>query len=161
MPAMHYEPLVEGLRAGGLVEIHGLDDRPDVNGQIGQLLRYTGSDEHAGKFLVHLASGVIDHFDKANVRAKVDARKPGEGGDERSFDMLVAQRTDAEGLGQEIASCMLEKGFCVLRACKGEGDMEKTLELLREMGNDGKLSRLPEEVEDGYLGSGLRGKAFN
>mmetsp|Transcript_44821 Transcript_44821/g.116019 ORF Transcript_44821/g.116019 Transcript_44821/m.116019 type:complete len:957 (+) Transcript_44821:89-2959(+) len=162
---MHYEPLVDGLRAGSLVEIHGLKDGQhadfdvDANGQLGQLLHYRGSgDENAGKFHVHLTSGVDAFFDPANVRAKTDLKKPGEGGGERSFDMLLAPRTDAEGLGQEIATCLLEKGFCVLRNCQSNSFLESTLETLREMGDDGKLARLPEEVEEGYLGNTLRGK---
>mmetsp|Transcript_120112 Transcript_120112/g.299623 ORF Transcript_120112/g.299623 Transcript_120112/m.299623 type:complete len:960 (+) Transcript_120112:115-2994(+) len=153
------EPVINKLRAGCLVEIHGLSEEElqahdcPANGERGQLLGY---DE--GAFWVHLICGTEGRFDPKNVKAAENLAKPGEGGDERSFDLLVAPRTDSEGLGQELAGCVVSKGFSVLRVCQSRRRTEELVNKLRGLGEEGKLARLPEEVEEGYLGNTCRGK---
>nr|AQS99287.1 type I polyketide synthase [Gambierdiscus excentricus] len=156
-----WEPLINGLRPGCLVEIYGLNAKQieelekDVNGELGQLVCYSGDKE---KFYVNLICGVEGYFSPANVKATAEQKRPGEGGSEHSFDLLMGPRTESETLGHEISMCLFEKGFCVLRYCQSYKDMDKTIEMLRDMSSDGSLARLPEEVEEGYLGQNCRGK---
>lgn len=158
-----HEPLVGGLRLGGLVEVHGLSQKEDkkfakpVNGQYGQIVSYTGGDKE--NFLVHLANGISGHFSPKNVRKVANPKKPGEGGGETSFDLLLAPRTEAGALGQELSRCMLEKGFCVLKHSQNDDkNVQRTVQFLKEAGENGNLGRFPQECEEGYLGKGCQGK---
>jgi len=154
------EPLINELRVGGVVEIHGLDAQQvealgrDVNGELGQLVYYDGAE---GKFYVCLLCGAAEYFDPKNVRAAGNLKKPGEGGGARSFDVLVAAIRDSDALGNEISMCLLEKGFCVLRFCHDAKLAEPALDALRDMREEGGLARFPEEVEEGYLGTNCKG----
>mmetsp|Transcript_99921 Transcript_99921/g.254152 ORF Transcript_99921/g.254152 Transcript_99921/m.254152 type:complete len:961 (+) Transcript_99921:94-2976(+) len=153
------EPVIDGLRAGSVVEVHGLSEVESqtydrrVNGELGQLLGYS-----EGAFSVQLLNGIEGTFAPKHVRPAPGLQRPGEGGSERSFDLLLGPRTEPEGLGQELAGLVLHKGFTVLRVCQNLKHTEECVEKLRELGEEGRLSRLPEEVEEGYLGIGCRGK---
>eukprot|EP00747_Dinoflagellata_sp_TGD_P153563 gnl/TRDRNA2_/TRDRNA2_177407_c0_seq1.p1 gnl/TRDRNA2_/TRDRNA2_177407_c0~~gnl/TRDRNA2_/TRDRNA2_177407_c0_seq1.p1 ORF type:complete len:948 (+),score=187.45 gnl/TRDRNA2_/TRDRNA2_177407_c0_seq1:82-2925(+) len=148
-----YEPLIGGLRIGCLVEVHDLKDDDDLlNGQFGQIVSCAGD-----KFCVYLVSGQSRYLGPENLKVP-DCKKPGEGGDRNSFDMLIGPQTNDNILAEEISLCLFEKGFCVLKICQSTAMIEPTLDMLRQMGDDGKLERLPEEVEEGYLGVNCQAK---
>lgn len=83
-----------------------------------------------------------------------DLRKPLQGGGSESFDLVLGPQTSDAVLGEEISQCLFEKGFCVLRLSQ-DGAAVKAMQDLAE---DGQLGRLPEEVEEGYLGLGGKGR---
>merc|ERR1719282_1151221 len=64
--------------------------------------------------------------------------------------------TEPAKLAEEMSDCLFEKGFCVLRTSQELPDVEK----VRGWGDEGHLSRLPVELEEGYLGAGGQGKVF-
>eukprot|EP00747_Dinoflagellata_sp_TGD_P162612 gnl/TRDRNA2_/TRDRNA2_180392_c0_seq1.p1 gnl/TRDRNA2_/TRDRNA2_180392_c0~~gnl/TRDRNA2_/TRDRNA2_180392_c0_seq1.p1 ORF type:complete len:954 (-),score=214.32 gnl/TRDRNA2_/TRDRNA2_180392_c0_seq1:100-2961(-) len=148
-----------GLRPGTLVEAFGLPETQEPeepqNGLLGQLVDY---DAGTGLFDVRFINGVAASLSASNVRVPKDLKTPGEGGGSESFDALIGPRLVNEVLAENMSSCLFEKGFCVLKICQSYSDCEKTIEYIRDMGNDGKLARLPEEIEEGYLGVGGRGK---
>ena len=86
-----------------------------------------------------------------------DLRKPLQGGGAESFDLVLGPQTSDAVLGEEMSQCLFEKGFCVLRLCGGAHDAIKAMQDLAE---DGQLGRLPEEVEEGYLGLGGKGRVL-
>ncbi|CAJ1347259.1 unnamed protein product [Effrenium voratum] len=155
------EPVVEGIRLGGLVEIHSLSGvelqafSEDVNGSVGQAVSF---DSGSGKFHVYLSCGAAGHFSPQNVRPAEAPKRPGEGGALDSFDVLVGPRTDGKILGGEISTCLMEKGFCVLRICQSARLANQSWTRMKDMSETQRLSRFPEEVEQGYLGFGCRGK---
>eukprot|EP00913_Durusdinium_trenchii_P005471 g5099.t1 len=155
------EPVVEGIRLGGLVELHGLSDvelqafNVDVNGSIGQAV---GFDSASGKFHVYLSCGAAGHFSAKNVRAVEAPRRPGEGGTGDSFDVLVGPRTDGKILGGEISTCLMEKGFCVVRICQSARLAQGAWQRMKDLSDMQRLQRFSEEVEQGYLGFGCRGR---
>lgn len=160
------EPMVCGLRVGGLVEVHGLSPEAEdefglgpsfsVNGSLGQIVSYTGGEP--GSFFVCLTCGVSGYIKPENVRSVEGLAQPGQGGGESSFDMLLAPRTEASVLSAEMKRCIVEKGFCVLRTCQSAHLLESTMARMQVLSADGHLKRLAEEVEPGYLGLGCVGK---
>eukprot|EP00439_Symbiodinium_sp_Y106_P047823 s4308_g6.t1 len=155
------EPVVEGIRLGGLVEVFGLSAaelqafNEDINGSIGQAVSY---DSATDKFHVYLSCGAAGHFHSKNVQAAEAPRRPGEGGSPESFDVLVGPRTDGKIMGGEISTCLMEKGFCVLRICQSARLAQQALLRMKDLGSMNRLSRFPEEVEQGYLGFSCRGR---
>mmetsp|Transcript_89364 Transcript_89364/g.277998 ORF Transcript_89364/g.277998 Transcript_89364/m.277998 type:complete len:956 (+) Transcript_89364:60-2927(+) len=160
--ALEWDAVINRIRPGCLVEVHDLDAKEvavfeeDVNGQVGQVEHYKGGD--LKRFYVTLVSGVAGYFDPQNIRPAGDISKSGDGGGAKSFDILMAPKTSPTVLGNEIATCILEKGFCVIKICQDPAAIKGTVEKLQEMGKEGDLARLPEEVEEHYLGNGCRGK---
>jgi len=153
---MAFQPVVDGLRLGTLVELHGLPEGGAdgaVEGAKGQLVGYA---REAGSFEVMLTSGATVQVSTEQVRIPKDLKKSG--ADDQGFDMLVGPKTPDAAVAEEIATCIFEKGFCVLRMCRGAQDLGKTIQAVKEAGDEGRLGRLPQEVEEGYLGSGGRGK---
>nr|AQS99241.1 type I polyketide synthase [Gambierdiscus excentricus] len=144
---------VDGLRVGTLVELHGLDD-VEMNGSLGQILSYS---EHEG-FGVMLITGKQVQMKAANIKVPADLKRPGQGGSATSFDLLVGPKMDESSLADEIAACLFEKGFCVMRICQSTDEVSQTFQAMREMAEAGKLQRFPEELEEGYLGANNRGK---
>nr|AQS99215.1 type I polyketide synthase [Gambierdiscus excentricus] len=146
------------LRFGSLVELYdlpgGRSDGGAKNGDRGQLLGYTRATD---AFDVMMIGGHLEQFPSQHVRVPKDVKKSGS--DEFGFDMLVGPKTLDLVLAEEMATCIFEKGFCVLKMCSGcAEDVERTLEAVREAGDEGRLGRLPQEVEEGYLGIGGKGK---
>lgn len=141
--------LVDGLRAGCLVRA---GDRG-----LGQLLSY---DPASDKVEVMLLNGERALFDSKDVKAPDDFQKPGMGGDDSSFDLLLGPKTSQANLGEEIAACLFEKGFCVLKSLQNSGRLDTTIENVRDMSDNGRLGRLPAEVEHGYLGDDGKGKVM-
>nr|AQS99268.1 type I polyketide synthase [Gambierdiscus excentricus] len=156
-----YEPIVAGLRLGALVEIHGLDSKQlaaleqDFNGQFGQLVSYNGDTK---KFHVCCINGARGDFSPKNVRAASDAMQSNAGVDANSFDVIMGPKTQTEAWGSEIAQCIMEKGFCVVKYCESDTFVRQALEMLHKAGEDGLLGRLAEEVEEGCLGKECKGK---
>lgn len=155
------EPVVEGIRLGGLVELHSLSDADqqafseNINGTVGQAVSF---DSASDKFHVYLSCGAAGYFSSKNVRAVEAPKRPGEGGSADAFDVLVGPRTDGKILGGEISTCLMEKGFCVLRICQSARLAQGAQRLMKDLSDMSRLQRFPEEVEQGYLGFGCRGK---
>mmetsp|Transcript_89637 Transcript_89637/g.208795 ORF Transcript_89637/g.208795 Transcript_89637/m.208795 type:complete len:956 (+) Transcript_89637:161-3028(+) len=155
-----YDPVVNGLRQGCLVRIAGIPTKagdPDYNGKLGQLGEF---DAAAMTFSVAFFDGTAVDFDVNHVVLANNLEKPGEGGAEDSFDLLLSSQTSPQVLGEEISMCLFEKGFCVLKSAQRADDSEKALEAAKELDESGKFFRFPEEVEEHYLGEGTTGKCF-
>mmetsp|Transcript_25791 Transcript_25791/g.54438 ORF Transcript_25791/g.54438 Transcript_25791/m.54438 type:complete len:956 (-) Transcript_25791:102-2969(-) len=147
-------PYVDGLRVGSLAEVTGFSE--DLNGKFCLIVSFS---EPTG-FGITLLNG--ERMDLPGVHLKVpqDLGRPGLTGDSKSFDLVVGPRLKEEDLGEEIAACLFEKGFCVLKVCQKDAETAKAFEHVQNLGNDGKLQRLPEEIEEGYLGIGNKGKVM-
>mmetsp|Transcript_19785 Transcript_19785/g.57398 ORF Transcript_19785/g.57398 Transcript_19785/m.57398 type:complete len:942 (-) Transcript_19785:53-2878(-) len=148
---------VDGLRPGTLVEIVGAPASPlpeDVAGHLGQVVSYS---EASNSFLVCTVSGYEGEFAASSLKAP-EPKRPGVGGDADSFDLLVGPRLKEDLLAEEIAACLFEKGFCVLKQCQKKEDTQAAVISARELSDAGRLQRLGEEVEEGYLGTGNKGK---
>lgn len=159
---MSQDLVVNGLRLGSLVEVYGIDGAAaggqalaKLNGQLGQIVSYAAKED---KFFIHLVSGLAVYVDPKNVRVPKDLHKPGEYGGESSFDLLMGPMTSSETLGQEISTCLFEKGFCVLKLAQSDESIASSMKTLEGWDQSGRLTRLPEEVEEGYLGKACRGK---
>mmetsp|Transcript_103461 Transcript_103461/g.179600 ORF Transcript_103461/g.179600 Transcript_103461/m.179600 type:complete len:938 (-) Transcript_103461:42-2855(-) len=137
-------PLANGMRLGSLAE---------VEGEVGQVLSYAADSD---SFTVLLVNGTSKTVKASSLKAPRSVAKPGQGGSAESFDMLMGPRTPPEALAEEMSSSVFEKGFCVLKICQSTKDVEKSLGSFKDM----SLSRLPEEVEEGYLGVGAAGKVM-
>eukprot|EP00440_Ansanella_granifera_P036668 gb/GFBE01039780.1/.p1 GENE.gb/GFBE01039780.1/~~gb/GFBE01039780.1/.p1 ORF type:complete len:934 (+),score=220.82 gb/GFBE01039780.1/:1-2802(+) len=111
-----------------------------------------------GECRVFLLSGDIVNVDPSAVRVPSKIHKPLQGGDESSFDIVLGPQTSDAMLGEEISRCLFEKGFCVLRLCQQTKDRERAVKVMQDLAEDGTLGRLPEEVEEGYLGMGGKGR---
>jgi len=145
-------PIGDGLRLGMLVEIV---DHPTLGGKLGQLVRHSLSEDTVE---VCLTTGATEEVKRQSVRAPAGYRRPGLGGEPASFDALIGPLSQDDVVGEEIAACLFEKGFCVLRTCQKASEVASAVAVMRQKGDTGRLFRLPEEVEEGYLGAGARGK---
>jgi polyketide synthase-associated protein len=144
------------MEAGTLVEISGMPDGDESqNGQLGQVISFAD-----GKYEVALVNGETPTLDSKFVKAPESVQKPGVGGGQETFDMIMGPATQDAFLAEEMADCIFEKGFCVLKTCQKLSDLEAMVESLRELGDEGRLGRLPQEVEEGYLGEGCKGKVL-
>lgn len=152
-------PVVDGLRLGSLVELRGPTqpggEALDTIGKLGQLVAFSETD---GAFEVCLTTGHVCKVRPEEVHVPVGLKRPGLGGGPSSFDVLVGPKLNEDLLGEEIAACLFEKGFCVLRLCQKLEDLQRAVDAMRHRAESGRLHRLPEEVEEGYLGIGGRGK---
>mmetsp|Transcript_89360 Transcript_89360/g.277960 ORF Transcript_89360/g.277960 Transcript_89360/m.277960 type:complete len:948 (+) Transcript_89360:61-2904(+) len=149
--------VVEGLRPGTLVKIAGASEEGDssADGKFGQLVSYA---EDAKTFKVCSVDGLEGHYKPENLKIPEGLKRPGLGGSAESFDIIVGPRLQEDILAEEIASCLFEKGFCVLKVCEKAENTEKAVEAMRALAEAGRLQRLPEEIEEGYLGTNNRGK---
>lgn len=113
-----------------------------------------------GQYSITTVNGECLKVSANELREAGNLGRPGQGGKEDSFDVLIGPRLDPEVLGEEISSCIAEKGFCVLKICQDAQAVARAVDCMRDLAQDAKLSRLPEEVEPGYLGTGNRGKVI-
>jgi polyketide synthase-associated protein len=144
-------PVVSGLRVGALVKIAG---GPHA-GKIGQLGPYSESSQ---AFTVHFLDATSAEVEAGSVKAVEGLAKPGEKKARAdSFDLFVGPETTDQVLADETANCLLEKGFCVLRLVQNPASVEDSSKCILDQ-HEQKLFRLPEEVEEHYLGT--RGKAM-
>mmetsp|Transcript_141900 Transcript_141900/g.441167 ORF Transcript_141900/g.441167 Transcript_141900/m.441167 type:complete len:943 (-) Transcript_141900:57-2885(-) len=149
-------PTAGGLRLGSLVELQGLPEGTGArDGDLGQLVAYNRDADE-----VEVATVGGERVKLAAKHAQLPKELKKSGVDDSSFDMLVGPKTPDAALAEEVATCLFEKGFCVLRLCQSAGDAERTVQAVKEAGDEGRLGRLPQEVEEGYLGSGGRGKVI-
>mmetsp|Transcript_69319 Transcript_69319/g.129473 ORF Transcript_69319/g.129473 Transcript_69319/m.129473 type:complete len:958 (+) Transcript_69319:48-2921(+) len=151
--------VVQGIRVGNLVQLHGLPEQGsrDLNNLLGQVVSCISSPP---SFNVSLLTGESVQVEAKNVRVPTDLQKPGEGGGDDSFDMVLGPGTVWSAVGDEIKACFMEKGFCVLKVCESSDKALPTLEMLRGLAADCQMERLAEEVEEGYLGQGCSGKVM-
>lgn len=153
-----WHPAINGIQQGSLVEIFGISDagKKSLNGQKGQLVDYAD-----GKFeIVLIKSGDVVQLDPRFVRACTDLKRPGLDGDEDSFDIIIGPKTDRDVLGQEIASCLSEKGFSVVKHIQEPSSLAAALQTLKEAEENGRFGRLAKELEEGYLGKSGRAKVM-
>jgi polyketide synthase-associated protein len=141
--------LINGLRPGSLVQAGGQG--------LGQLLGY---DRASDKAEVVLLNGTLVTLELKDIKVPEDFRKPAEGGDSSSFDVLIGPKTQESYLAEEMAACIFEKGFCVLKTCRASEGAERSLQAIKDMADEGRLGRLPAEVEEGYLGADGKGKVI-
>jgi polyketide synthase-associated protein len=114
-------------------------------GKIGQLVKISG-DNQAGDVL--LTDGTT--ADAVALSGLKSPENPG-------FDILVGQMLNMDVLADEAAKCLFSKGYCVLQVCDGSS-CDEAVAFMRGLGDESHLTRLPEEVEEGYLGLGAKGK---
>jgi len=81
-------------------------------------------------------------------------------GYEDVFDIVVGPKTDRPALTQTLTECLSEKGHCVLRFAQSFEEGEAAHGSLRQAEAEGRLGRLAQEVEEGYLGRGCRAKVM-
>jgi len=158
--ATTYDPVVDGIRQGVLVKITGPAETAGEPDHIGKLAQVGEFNADASTFLATLLDGTSADFNPKHLELARDLGKPGEGGESNSFDLLLSAQTSHRILGEEIAMCLFEKGFCVLRCIQRPEDSEKALKAAKALGEDGKMFRFAEEVEEHYLGDGATGKCF-
>jgi polyketide synthase-associated protein len=162
---MSWSPLVEGLHLGQIVEITGnptpgsdISSSTSCNGELGQLTDYMPDID---KFCVSMMSTGEDvRVTPKFVCTVSGCGGPGEGGDEDSFDIVLGPMTQKGPLGETLTSCLAGKGFCVAKVIQSVEDTAKSFDDLKELDAGGKLARLAQEVEEGYLGRSGRGKVM-
>lgn len=156
-------PTINGILQGSLVELTGIDSTsadgtvsPELNLERGQLVDYAG-----GQFVVALLrTGRSVTVDPRHVRACESLARPGEGGDSNSFDLVLGPRTRSDVFGEEVASCLTEKGFCVVRVLLHETERDQATEALQRAEAACNFGRLAAQVEEGYLGRSGRAKVM-
>nr|AQS99236.1 type I polyketide synthase [Gambierdiscus polynesiensis] len=89
-------------------------------------------------------------IETAHSAAK-DCWRPGEERRPEHFDIAVGPQAQRTVLGEEISTCLLERGFCTLRI-QEVGDCAEACEDIRHADVSEQLGRLPIETEEGYLG---------
>eukprot|EP00440_Ansanella_granifera_P052346 gb/GFBE01056757.1/.p1 GENE.gb/GFBE01056757.1/~~gb/GFBE01056757.1/.p1 ORF type:complete len:958 (+),score=244.50 gb/GFBE01056757.1/:1-2874(+) len=152
-----WSPLIDGLHIGQLVEVDEATS-DDLQSQQGQLVNWLPDE---GLFEVALlSSGKIARAEPKDVRSVFDCQGPGAGGGPDSFDIVIGPRTNRDALGEALSNCLMERGFCVLRIIQGEEDRNQGHQTLRQLDAEGRLCRLANEVEEGYLGRGGRAKVM-
>mmetsp|Transcript_49525 Transcript_49525/g.115865 ORF Transcript_49525/g.115865 Transcript_49525/m.115865 type:complete len:927 (+) Transcript_49525:61-2841(+) len=145
---MVIQQVVGGFRPGSLVKVDGR--------ALAQVIDY---DRAAERFKVSsVDEGAQVDVAPSQIAPAVTLGKPGQGGAKDSFDIFKGPLTSLDCLTQELDSCILEKGFCVVRTNHSTDELAEAHAAMGRMADAGHLSRLPEEVEEGYLGAGGRGK---
>lgn len=152
-------PFADGLRIGCLVEVweapaHSAHE--SLVGEIGQLISFNAESE---QWKVAFLNNQTVNLEKKVLKPGA-VQKPGEGGGKTSFDIVLGPTTSDEILAEEVATCIFEKGFCVIRMPHDSEALLETLEEVNDMAEGGRLGRLASEVEEGYLGVGGKGKVF-
>mmetsp|Transcript_49295 Transcript_49295/g.154388 ORF Transcript_49295/g.154388 Transcript_49295/m.154388 type:complete len:937 (+) Transcript_49295:67-2877(+) len=150
-----YSPTVNGLHIGQLVEVSGA---PAYEGEYGQLQEYL-PDSHKFKVLM-INSGDMVTADPDSVLSVEGCAGPGDGSASESFDVVIGPQTGRGPLGDTIAECLGSKGFCVARIVHGTDAPVRSFESIKELEAEGRFGRLAQEVEEGYLGKGSRGKVM-
>lgn len=143
------EPVVDGLHLGSIVEA--------VAGPTVERGLLTDYDRPTDSFRLLGLDGSQHDVQASSVRAP-PLKRPGQGGSKDSWDLLLGPRTIDDVVSSELSSCLMEKGFCVVKLIQSLEDVARTVEHVRYMSKEGKLGRLPEEVEEGYLGACGKGK---
>lgn len=146
---MAYNPVINGLRLGSLVQ---------VDGNMGQLVNYHKNENEVEVAMIKDGERVRVAPEKAS--APKSLQTPGKGGGSDSFDVVQGPCTPEAALGEEVSMCLFEKGFCVVKLCQPSKDMTELMDAAAEWQDSGEFYRLPEVVEEGYLGTGVTGKVM-
>eukprot|EP00413_Alexandrium_margalefii_P030530 CAMPEP_0204570198 /NCGR_PEP_ID=MMETSP0661-20131031/38172_1 /ASSEMBLY_ACC=CAM_ASM_000606 /TAXON_ID=109239 /ORGANISM="Alexandrium margalefi, Strain AMGDE01CS-322" /LENGTH=936 /DNA_ID=CAMNT_0051578369 /DNA_START=82 /DNA_END=2892 /DNA_ORIENTATION=+ len=150
-----YNPFINGLHIGQLVEITG---GSMLVGEVGQLQEYLPDSK---KFkIIMLSTGSVITVDPDSVVSAGDCAGPGQGGTPEDFDIVIGPQTGRGPLGDTIAECLGSKGFCVARIAQGSEDLLKSFDEIKDLEAKGEFGRLASEVEEGYLGKNSRGKVM-
>ncbi|CAJ1362740.1 unnamed protein product, partial [Effrenium voratum] len=139
--AMEPGALLHGFRLGSAVEVDGVE----LNDRLGQLVSYSEKEE---TFTVALLNGSTRQVKPAQLAAA------------SGFDLLVGPRHCQDFLAEEAATCLMEKGYCVLKLCQSQQEIEHAFASAKRLVESGRFDRLPEEVEEGYLGQGARARVL-
>jgi len=150
-----YNPVVEGLQIGQVVE---LADSTAFPGEHGQLQEYLPETNQFRVLLI--SSGELVTADAKSVFTVIDCNGPGDGGPPESFDVVIGPQTDRGALGDSITECLTQKGFCTVKIIQRTDDLQSNFAELKELEEAGKFGRLAEETEEGYLGRGGRAKVM-
>eukprot|EP00913_Durusdinium_trenchii_P010706 g10045.t1 len=134
--------LLHGFRLGSVVEVDGAD----FNDRVGQLVSFSEKEE---TFSVSLINGSTRQVKPTELRSA-----------SQSFDILVGPRHCQDFLAEEVANCLMEKGFCVMKLCQSQPEVERAVSSVKKLAESGRLERLPEEVEEGYLGQAARARVL-
>lgn len=147
-----WDPAVNGLHLGCIVQLTS----GDFNGYKAQLCDYSAD---ANTFsLAVLDTGDIIQVGAESVTGNVDLKKPGEGGGEDSFDVVIGPRSRRDAIGDEVNSALSDKGFCIVKVVQEQKRIRETIDLMSDFEDEGKFSRLPTDVEEAQLGRGAHGK---
>lgn len=148
--------VIDGLHIGQLVEIEA--SHASLAGKCGQLVNWLPQENLFEIAL--LSTGRTVRVDPKDVCSVADCQGPTTGGGPDSYDIVIGPRTNRDALGEVLSNSLLEKGFCVLRLIQRDEDREEAMRMLRGFDKDSRLCRLANEVEEGYLGKGGRGKVM-
>eukprot|EP00747_Dinoflagellata_sp_TGD_P164522 gnl/TRDRNA2_/TRDRNA2_184576_c0_seq1.p1 gnl/TRDRNA2_/TRDRNA2_184576_c0~~gnl/TRDRNA2_/TRDRNA2_184576_c0_seq1.p1 ORF type:complete len:938 (+),score=185.40 gnl/TRDRNA2_/TRDRNA2_184576_c0_seq1:75-2888(+) len=150
MTTNSWSPVINGLHIGQLVEFG--------SGNLGQLIDYLPDED---KFNVaDIDSGDVVSAATNDVKAATGLQKPGLGGDDKSFDIVIGPRTRRDVLAEEMSSSLHEKGFCVMKIIQSTAEVNKVFDRMKSKEADGAFSRLATEVEEGYLGKNGQAKVM-
>jgi len=160
---MEYDPVVNGLHRGQLVEISHLPSHKggdELDGRYAQLQGYNPDSDTFS--LQMLEDGVEVKVEPTFVQEvpNYSLRRPGEGGAEDSFDVVLGALSNREVVGEQVAGCLADKGFCVVRVIQHSADREATFDALKGAEKRKQFGRLADALEEGYLGKGGRAKAL-
>jgi len=154
---MPYNPSINGFCAGKLVAVNRSGVEAEAQVRIGQIGLFNPETQ---TFLVTFTDGESAGVSADHLRELGELGKPGDGGLPDSFDLFVGPATSQLAIAEEISTCLFEKGFCVLQLAQKKDDLNDAIEHVRNLDANGELARLPEEVEEHYLGSNCKGKVF-
>mmetsp|Transcript_157147 Transcript_157147/g.286121 ORF Transcript_157147/g.286121 Transcript_157147/m.286121 type:complete len:932 (+) Transcript_157147:83-2878(+) len=140
-------PVIDGIHQGSLVEITAGDE---TSGQLGQFVSY----EDGSIQVAMLETNDLTKIDPHSVRECIGLDE------KKSFDVVLGPRTSHAVLGSSMATCLNEKGFCVLKTVQKTGDFETCYSNLKDLESKKMFGRLPQVVEDGFLGKSGRAKTM-
>jgi len=156
------------MSLGQLVELSGqsqpdgcppewADDYPkletvskDVSGEKGQIVMYS---YESGHYLVAT-------FNSSMVAVKEDALRALTTEDISDFDVVVGPASNARVLGAAVSSNIQAKGFSLCKLFLSPEDLSGMMETAAKCEEEGLFTRLPSELEPGYLGREGAGKTM-
>nr|AQS99318.1 type I polyketide synthase [Gambierdiscus polynesiensis] len=150
-----YDPVINGLRLGELVELAG--DTP-FSGLHGQVQEYLPDSKQLS--ILVLSEGNCINVDPSCAIPAQSCKSPGDGGAADGFDVVVGPRTSRIPLGEALSDSLGRKGFCVVRTVQSAQELSKAFDALKQLDAQGEFGRLSQEVEGGYLGNGGRAKVM-
>eukprot|EP00406_Dinophysis_acuminata_P048654 CAMPEP_0179302604 /NCGR_PEP_ID=MMETSP0797-20121207/48152_1 /TAXON_ID=47934 /ORGANISM="Dinophysis acuminata, Strain DAEP01" /LENGTH=922 /DNA_ID=CAMNT_0021012143 /DNA_START=56 /DNA_END=2824 /DNA_ORIENTATION=- len=122
----------------------------EVNGQQGQLTEWSESES---KWTVTL-------FGTDTVVAAADSVKPLAQADIDGFDVVLGPASDLGKIGAGLSDAILRNGCAKCRLFVAPEDLEGMVTTADRCAEEGSFTRLPMELEPGYLGKGTIGKTM-
>jgi len=159
-------PSVARLIRGQLVEINGLQapkatserwrqdgdkGARDFNGQQGQLIEF--SDE-TGEWTVATFSADMVSVPESNIR-------PLTTDDLADCDIALGPASDTGVMGAELTDSLSQKGYALCKLFVAPEDLTEMANTADRCVEGGAFSRLPPELETGYLGKEGKGKTLS